>query len=370
MSRTSDVFRLLVTANNKDVLAKNKKLTDLVPGQLGVFDASTHLSIDTTVTPVPAEYYFAVGVDNDGDGVVDDIVKSTGNEIQKKGVFYYNYTKYSAGKPAKVVLKDYFAQANKVYGIRVTLQNQATLQLQGYIPYSETYVVKNVICDNCADPCVKGDSIQVTKKLLLQINNDTNAFVVAKAVARQALTTGTHGITKAIGDALTIEDLDKMATYNKTQTNPANFVHADIEFETKPLKKIFDVCINIGYMISRETTIDISLPVGFDCDGKVEVKQEAEYEQGAGYDLKQLEYIQKGWTETPYRTSAITGLPFPTAYSIDPKGKYDTFVYTYDETTYTSFNNYTFQESSVIAVPTADTTTVAKVKAILEYLKG
>lgn len=369
MSRTSDVFRLLVTANNKDVLAKDKKLTDLLPGQLGVFDASTHLSIDTT-GKVPKEYYFAVGVDNNGDGVTDDIVKSTGNQIQGKNVFYYNYAKYSEGKPAKALLKDYFAQANKVYGIRVTLQNQAILQTQGYIPYSETYVVKNVICDNCADPCVKGDSIQVTKKLLLQINNDSNAFVTAKAVARTALTTATHGVTKAIGAELSIEDLDKMAAYNKTKTNPADFVHANIEFVTKPLKKIYDVCINIGYMISRETTISISLPEGFECDGKVEITQEAEFEQGAGYDLKQLEYIQKGWTESPYRTSALTGLPFPTAYSIDPRGKYDTFVFTYDEDTYTAFDNFKFQESTVIAVPTADATTVAKVKAMLEFLKG
>ena len=52
MSRNNDVFHLLVTKGNQAVLAKDKKVVELAPGQIGVFNYDTNLSIAAT-DPAP-----------------------------------------------------------------------------------------------------------------------------------------------------------------------------------------------------------------------------------------------------------------------------------------------------------------------------
>ena len=63
MSRNNDVFHLLVTKGNQEVLAKDKKVTELLPGQIGIFNYDTNLSFDATVATAPRNFYLAVGVD-------------------------------------------------------------------------------------------------------------------------------------------------------------------------------------------------------------------------------------------------------------------------------------------------------------------
>jgi len=105
MARDNDVFQVLVTKGNQAILAKGKKVEELAPDQIGIFDANTTLSVDGT-TPVK-EFFIAVGVDKDGDGVVDSINQSAGQTIQTRGIGAYSFRPHTPGKPMVVEISDF-----------------------------------------------------------------------------------------------------------------------------------------------------------------------------------------------------------------------------------------------------------------------
>ena len=96
MSRNNDVFHLLVTKGNQAVLAKDKKVVELAPGQIGVFNYDTNLSI-AAADPAPRNFYMAVGVDA-GDGTTGDIMKSAGSHVQGKNIVFYSFRPYTPGR--------------------------------------------------------------------------------------------------------------------------------------------------------------------------------------------------------------------------------------------------------------------------------
>jgi len=81
MSTNNKVFQVLVTKGNAALPSRSATLDSLAVGQLGIFDAKTNLAIDGTTNPV-RDFYLAVGVDNDGDTVMDGVNFSAGQLIQ------------------------------------------------------------------------------------------------------------------------------------------------------------------------------------------------------------------------------------------------------------------------------------------------
>lgn len=78
---------ILVTANNYALVTAGTKLynadgsINILPGQLGIYDAANHTALGTAVSK--NKVYFAVGVDTNGDGIADTIRKSAGEELVK-----------------------------------------------------------------------------------------------------------------------------------------------------------------------------------------------------------------------------------------------------------------------------------------------
>src|SRR3990172_10216303 len=97
MSTNNDVFKVLVTKNNAVVLAAGGTVDTLSPGQIGIFDKNTELSIDGTA-PVK-DFFIAVGIDKDGDTVTDDINVSAGQLIQARNIKNYSFRPHTAGRP-------------------------------------------------------------------------------------------------------------------------------------------------------------------------------------------------------------------------------------------------------------------------------
>lgn len=56
---------------------------NILPGQLGIFNASNHIAVDATSIVDKKNIYFAVGVDTNGNGVADSVRKSAGEIINK-----------------------------------------------------------------------------------------------------------------------------------------------------------------------------------------------------------------------------------------------------------------------------------------------
>ena len=152
MSRNNDVFHLLVTKGNQAVLAKDKKVTELLPGQIGVFDYNTNLSFDATVANAPKNFYLAVGLDA-GNGTLGDIMKSAGSHVQGKNIAFFSFRPYTPGRPMKVLLKDYVANCDTEYGVKLELRNQEIYRTQGYNQFTKTYTMKTSCCDGCEPTC-------------------------------------------------------------------------------------------------------------------------------------------------------------------------------------------------------------------------
>ena len=366
MSRNNDVFHLLVTKGNQAVLAKDKKVTELAPGQIGVFDFGTNLSIDANASA--RNFYLAVGIDTTGTGATGDIMKSAGSHIQGKNIAFYSFRPYTPGRPMKVLLKDFVANCETEYGVKLELRNQEIYRTQGYNQFTKTYTMKTSCCDGCEPTCLSGDANEITRQLLINILNDPSGLVTARAIARQALTTATHGVSANIakGGVVSMENLEKVMQFNSTQTNVANYVFTDLEIETVTQSIMDFSSVSLNYMYPRQTVAILSKVEGFKCTGTVEVTQQAVFEEGAGIDIKQLEYMTKGWTESPYRLSTINGVADDRIFITDAATKYDVFALTYDQFSLGGWLEYFHNQASIIAIPTADSTTRSGLVAILD----
>lgn len=367
MSRNNDVFQVLVTKGNQAVLAAGNKVTNLAPGQIGVFNFDTNLSIDGSVKT--RNFYLAVGIDKDGDGVTDDVMKSRGSHIQGKNMAFYSFRPHTPGVPMKVVLKDYVAECETEYGIKLELRNQEIYMTQGYNQFTKTYSIKTACCSGCEQTCPSGDANEITKLLLINVSNDPSGLISAKAIARQAIT-GVTGISGTIakGAEVTLEQLSLIMAHNALQADSSDFLYTDLEFTTNPLK-VQNFCnINLGYKFPRETVVIATKVMGFECTGTIEVTQKAAFEEGSGYDVKQLEYMALGWDESPYRLSTLNGVAFDRDYNAVATEKYDQFALTYDQFSVGAWLEYLNNEATIIAVPATSTVTRNALVTILDLL--
>ena len=94
-------------------------------------------------------------------------------------------------------------------------------------------------------------------------------------------------------------------------------------------------------------------------------------EQGAGYDIAQKEYHAGGWNGRPgpYRASSAVGLALPGfKYFADKSANYDQFNVVYDQYSTAGWGEYLSNLLTVIAVPTASTTTRAALVTMLNAM--
>ena len=366
MSRNNDVFQILVTKGNQAVLAKDKKVTELAPGQIGVFDFNTNLSIDATTTAIPRNFYFAVGLDPNGTGSITDIAKSSGSHIQGKNIAFYSFRPHTPGRPMKVLLKDYVANCETEYGIKLELRNQEIYKTQGYNQFTKSYTMVTGCC-NCAAPCDIKDANEITRDLFINISNDPSGLIKANIKPR-AGTTLPSGVTVDANGNLTLEQLDQLIAFNATQSDVADFALTDLEIETIT-QNIRNFCsVNLQYNYPREAVVIMTKIAGFKCNGEVEVTQSAVFEEGSGYDLKQKEYMALGWRDSPYRLSTLNGVADSRNFNVDANVKYDQFHLTYDQFSLGAWLEYYNNEATTIGVPATDTVTRNGLATVLDLL--
>ena len=364
MSRNNDVFHLLVTKGNQAVLAKDKKVTELLPGQIGIFNYDTNLSFDATVTAAPKNFYLAVGIDA-GNGTTGDIMKSAGSHVQGKNIAFYSFRPYTPGRPMKVLLKDYVANCETEYGVKLELRNQEIYRTQGYNQFTKTYMMKTSCCDGCEPTCPSGDANEITKQLYINISNDPSGLVKANIKPRAGAVLPS-GVTVDAQGNLTLAQVDTIMAFNAIQRNLTDFVYTDLEIETVPQTIQDFSAVSLNYMYPRQTVAILTKVGDFKCTGSVETTQTAVFEEGAGIDVKQLEYKAKGWTESPYRVSTVNGVADNRIFITDAKAKYDVFALTYDQFSLGGWLEYFHNQASIIAIPTADATTRNGLAAILD----
>ena len=357
MSRNNDVFQVLVTKGNQAVLAAGNEVTDLLPGQAGVFSFESNLSIDGTVPT--RNFYVAVGLDEDGDGVTDNIRKSAGSHIQTRNIAFYSYRPFEAGRPMILEFKDFKTKCDEQYGIAIEFRNQQIYRTQGYVQFKVNYVVEGICCDGCSTGCESGDDNLVAKKLVDAINNDPRGFVKA-----EMFNTTTNAV---------VTDYDAFVAANlavNTDSNLANDVKLGIRLTSIPQKINKYMGIDTKYFHMRETFLVPSKLIGFECNGEFSVKQTAKVTQGLGYDIQYLEYLAGGWNGNPgpYRTYKVNGLAKPITYVAETNTQYGILALTYDQFSVGGWLEYLNNEASIIAIPQADSVTRASLLGVIDKL--
>jgi hypothetical protein len=371
-NRNNDVFSVLVTSEDASLLTAGAALDTLAPGQLAFVNADTEEVFDGTVTALPRNFYIALGVGTDtAPTILNDIRKSAGQFIPRRGVSDITFKAHTAGQPMIVNVGGYSTQCDTDYGIRVEFRNSRINRIQGYNQFSKAYVVRTECCDGCAEGCDSHDSNLLSIRMVNEINADTANLVLAEIVARQAVTIATHGTSAdyAPGAVMTEADVQALVTFNLTAAD-ADKVYTDIRLTAIPLS-INSFCqVNLGYHKLLETTLIVSLIEGFNCSGSTVVSQYPVFEEGSFNNIMQKEYHASGWAKSgPYKLSQVTGTAKGDIEFLAQKGEsYNQFIAQYAQTSESGWLEYSNPLSTIIAIPVADTTTSGEVAALLNLL--
>ena len=428
MSRNNDVFQVLIPNNTGAPIAPGgTTLDDLALGQLGAFDYETNLAIDAPVR----NFYFAVGVGDDGAGNKTDINKSSGTHIQTKNVIYFTNQCYVAPVEKVVELSNWVAMCDTEYGIRFEIRNQEAYRLNGYNQVVKYYTTVSPACVPCDTTCPDGDCYAVAADLMDQINNDPDAVITATAVviagtitiAGDSVLGGTVETTlgATTGDPITAEEvaiatvtaLDSAAVIAQAVTDSINatsygasldglvititgpgalagdpiaaalvtatgFTADAVPFAETVVTSldgatgstdcptlVFTVnpatfsnfCdINLNYFFPRQTDIIVVGTEGFVGNSTIETTTEMVYEDGAGYDVKQLEYEAGGWNGKPgpYRVGELIGVAFPGfEYYADQNASYDMIHIQHDQNSVSGWRDDNHFERTIIATDIA-----------------
>ena len=371
MSRNNDVFKVLVSKGNLGLLAAGSKPTALAVGQIGFFDSNTGLSV-TSGTNV-RNFYLGVGLDIDGDTVLDNVAKSSGSGIQSKNIRYASVRPYNPGRPQIVKLAGYLAEGATEYGIKLELRNQEIYRSQGYNQFTETYITKTPDAGTCSTLCPSSDANLVTKDLKFQINSSATKLVTAEAIARQTIPITVPGfpVLRAAGTVLTDVEVDALIAFNKTQTVTSAYLYTDLQITTVT-QAIRNYCsVNLMYFYPRETVVIASPIIGFQNNGTLTTVQTPIFEEGSGYDIKQLEYEAFGWVDGPYRLSTLNGVADDVNYNAAKSEKYTQYALTYDEMSEGGWEQFYNNEATIVAIPNGDTVTAAAFATALDtFLAG
>lgn len=361
-NRNNDVFQVLITKGNQAVLTAGNTIDDLLPGQIGVFSENNRLSISAATTPMPREVFFAVGINRNGGGTLEDIRESAGQFIQRKGISNYSFRPHTAGQPMIIKVGDYTAQCDTDYGIRVEFRNSRIYRVQGTNQFSKAYIVRTGCCDGCAEGCGTADPNELTILMVNEINADDSGLLIASATARQDLTIVDHGtsVDYTAGDVMTLADVQALITFNALDTTlDADKVYSDFILQSVPLKVAAFCQINLHFHKLLQTTLIVSLIEGFNCSGTVTTLQDLVQEEGSATNIKQLEYHASAWNGAgPYVASSVLGLAMGNIeYFTDDTKKYDQFILEYEFSSKSGWGEYENPLSTIFAIPEADTVT-------------
>ena len=358
---TNPVATILATSGDQALLAAGNRVTALAIGQIGVFNAGTQLSIDTTATPdMFQEFFIAVGTDPTATGSLSDVRRSSGDFIVLKDINAIDFRCSSISRQEIWDITGFTANCNTEYMIRMGLAFPLAGITYGFNMPMLVFSYTTGCCDGCGTDCPSGDCNELALGMVNTLNDDENGLFVANLIDVTS-TPGTP-IIVAISDYTTW-----------VAANPGLCLGIRITTVSVPMSQFVNG-INIKYDYPRVPHLNISLVEGFVCNGTVTAFQAAINEQGYGYDLLEQESDDSGNTaigKGPFRTSALIGVPFDNYESIIVKTAY------YMQYTITSnqksSNGGVRQDTmtpleTTIAIPCGDSTTADAFVALMDIV--
>lgn len=346
------VAQILASTGNQALLGAGANVISLAVGQLGVFNAKTQLSVDTTATADEyQEFFIAVGTDPSGAGTTTDVRRSAGQYIILKDLNAIDYRCYSATQPAIYLISGFTANCNTEYVIRMGLSFPLAGITYGFNMPMKVFSYTTACCPGCGTDCPSGDCNELAVGITDALNADKDGLFVAVCA----------DVTTTPGTPIPI---DKSAVAAWVTANPGLCLGVQITTIPTPLGQFLNG-INLTYDYPRVPILNLSLVEGFACNGTTSIYQQPINQQGGGYDLLENESNDSGQNAGnkfgggPFRTG-LMGVPFNNYYSIiSPTGKYTQYTLTGNNKSNNggSRSDTMTPLETTIAIPCADTTT-------------
>ena len=355
MSRNNDVFQVLVTSGNKAVLAAGSPVTALTPGQIGVFNFESGISINGT-NPC-RNFFIAVGTDATGTGSTTDIRKSAGSHIQGRNIAFYSYRPFQAGLAQQIEITNIKSTCGAQYGINIHFNSEKITKLQGAVPFKIPVYVESACCDGCGTGCETGDDNLVARKFVDAINANSKGLVKAEMI-------DPNGVVVTDYDAFVATNLAV-----NSDEDPENDVKLGIRLTAIPEAIQAYSGVDLHYLTLRDTFMQVTMAEGFECRGiTIETSRQPVIAQGLGRDVQYMEYVAGGWNGNPGPYRIVGGFLANPTYFAQSGGQYDLLALTYDQFSIGGWQEYLNNQAVIVAIPNADTVTKAGLLNIIDKL--
>lgn len=208
----------------------------------------------------------------------------------------------------------------------------------------------------------------------------STATLTIYGTSTNSATPGTFALTSAGGTGVTVGsivagtkvDVTDPTTFQSTYDGASVGIRITTVAESRPAA---NGGINTNYH-KTGTSILVSFAAngssGFSaCNGVITEITAPVFNEGSGYDIQQLEYIDGGWNGKPgpYRQLAVTGLARNgMEYFSSAGGTYSTFSIRYDQFSVGGWLEYYNNLETVIAIPCADSTTLTGFATVADLI--
>lgn len=265
MAKNNDVFTIIPVQNNNAVIGVGQQKSALAVNQVGIFDYDTGLSIDVAGAGSTRNFFIAMAVDRSGDGNVDDYVETAGTHIQKKNVTSYNTRCYTPGQSQIIDIVNFTANCDTQYALKIELNNDQKYMNFGYNQLTKTFAVKTACCEGC-EGCPSGDCVNLAELLINEINADSDALIVASAIANTGsitidnAATADADVTVTIGtDVFTVPVLNG-DTVSVVATKVADIINASSVYTATATGAV--VSVSLVDNTSSDTPVTIVYTTG------------------------------------------------------------------------------------------------------------
>ncbi len=354
MSANNPVFKVLIPTGDQAILAAGSKPEDLAVGQIGVFSYDTGLSINAAQAANERSIFLAVGADEDGDTVLDNIYESAGTHIQKKEVTNYNLKCYSEGRPHIVDITNFTnVNCETSYTMKFEFRGNSKAYMNyGFNQFVKTFSVRTSCCGPGCD-CPDGDCNELAQLFVDAINADDENLLLAEYID-YTTTPGTPIIVAASGVAAWIV------------ANPGLCLGVRVTANAIALASYCRVPVKYYKMLQFKLIPTLLEPLN--CGATVATFQEPAYTEGASTDVAWLEYESEGYQGSPYRAGELLGLAFEgPSKQVTAGTKYVQVNLHYSNESVAGWGEHKNKLNSIIAVPcTATNVTLAALLPVLD----
>jgi len=155
--------------------------------ELGLFDSATLTSLDpsTALTAQSGTVFFAMGYDSNGNGTVDQVVKSL--PIETSRITKISKQAYVCPKPEIKRITWTSTDCETEYCLKFNFNSVALSQDLGFNALYKTFSVTTDCCEDGCDTCGGGDCSALATSVASEINADTDGFVTATVQANNTL---------------------------------------------------------------------------------------------------------------------------------------------------------------------------------------